>query len=76
MAMLQLLGRPYGDQTHYWLGVAQLTSLALSFITYFSSGQPAVTCLPFFVSKTSANRQKLSISLCIQEENFMYIPDA
>jgi hypothetical protein len=39
MSMFQLLGRPYGDQTQYWLGVAQLTSLALSFITHFSSGQ-------------------------------------
>jgi hypothetical protein len=43
MHILQLLGRPYGDKTHYWLGVAQLTSLALSFITHFASGQPTVT---------------------------------
>jgi hypothetical protein len=67
--MFQLLGRPYGDQTHYWLGMAQLTSLALSFITHFASGQPVVTCLPLFFSKTPAKRQKLFITLRIQEEN-------
>jgi hypothetical protein len=70
MSILQLLGRPYGDQTHYWLGVAQLTSLALSFITHFSSGQPIVTLPSGFPFEYTHESPKTFVTLCIQEEKF------
>ena len=36
---LQLLGRAYGHDSQYWLGLAQLASLAVSFLTHFCAGQ-------------------------------------